>query len=440
MWENAKVEKIICSGLQPPYDGSSDKLIPTLNLIHIRHKNEVWYPATFVVQDGIDVDLVLQFSKLTTATVFAQAKRIWDAPDASIRSHTRGSDAYNANSLTHDFAAIFHSRIDLLYCSNGPLLLHTMCQHIHCNHLAFVETIKNKIRLATLAEFKNDVQAYLHFLTDNLKLISSTEATDTEHKDLLLHLFLQLRTTTIPVFQQSVLKWQRDFLENTLSLTPSTLVSKADQECQMLTHTGQWVETIDPSVVAMQAMFHQSKAKTGDVFTNLAANFSQITQRQKEIARSIRSSYRGASNSQTPEWLLDALDDLEQIKYFNGRYWHYCTKCGRNDRWVCTHTNATHDDSTHSPSPNPTNRRSYTPEPYDRTSYRSWPPSRNKFTDQQCSQGRLEHRSRSRSPHNYGYHSTSAFPKRQVTWNLQAPPTPVAKLSLLDSFSDFLEA
>jgi hypothetical protein len=32
MWENAKVEKIICSGLQPPYDRSSDKLIPTLNL------------------------------------------------------------------------------------------------------------------------------------------------------------------------------------------------------------------------------------------------------------------------------------------------------------------------------------------------------------------------------------------------------------------------
>ncbi len=63
MWENAKVEKIICSGLQPPYDGSLDKLIiPMLNLIHIHRKNEVWYPATFIAQDGADIDLILQFS------------------------------------------------------------------------------------------------------------------------------------------------------------------------------------------------------------------------------------------------------------------------------------------------------------------------------------------------------------------------------------------
>jgi hypothetical protein len=41
VWENAKVEKIICAGLHPLYDGSSDKLILTLNLIHIKCKNEV---------------------------------------------------------------------------------------------------------------------------------------------------------------------------------------------------------------------------------------------------------------------------------------------------------------------------------------------------------------------------------------------------------------
>jgi len=40
MWENAKIEKIICAGLSPPYDGSSDTLIPTLNRIHIQQKAE----------------------------------------------------------------------------------------------------------------------------------------------------------------------------------------------------------------------------------------------------------------------------------------------------------------------------------------------------------------------------------------------------------------
>jgi hypothetical protein len=36
IWDNAKVEQIICSGLKPLYDGTPEKLIPTMNLIHIR--------------------------------------------------------------------------------------------------------------------------------------------------------------------------------------------------------------------------------------------------------------------------------------------------------------------------------------------------------------------------------------------------------------------
>jgi hypothetical protein len=147
MWENAKVEQIICSGLKHPYDGSPDALIPTLNLIHIRRRNEVWYSATFIVQEQTLIDLVLQFSKVTESTVLTQAKRLWDAPDASIQSHTRGTATYNnrllgvflMNSLTPEFAAVLHSRINPNYCSDGPLLLYTMCQNIHRTHLALVQ-------------------------------------------------------------------------------------------------------------------------------------------------------------------------------------------------------------------------------------------------------------------------------------------------------------
>jgi len=266
MWDNAKIEQIICSGLKPPYDGSPDGLIPTMNLINIRRKNEVWYPATFIVQDQQKLDLVMHFSQVKEVTVLAQAKRLWSALDATTQSHTRGTDTYNnrllgvflMNSLTTEFAALLHSRIDPDYCSDGPLLLHIMCQHIHRNHLAFVESIKNKIRKATLQDYKNDVPKYLRFLTQNLRLISSTGASADAHKDLIPHLLLQLRSTTIPVFQQTILAWQRNYFEGTLQLTPTTLVTKADQECQVLQHAGQWVETIDPSVVAMQALLQQN--------------------------------------------------------------------------------------------------------------------------------------------------------------------------------------
>ncbi len=80
------------------------------------------------------------------------------------------------------------------------------------------------------------------------------------------------------MFQQSVLKLQRKCLENKLPLTPSSLVLQAYQECQILTHAGQWVKTIDPSIVAMQAILQQNKVKSGELFHTLVANFLQITQ------------------------------------------------------------------------------------------------------------------------------------------------------------------
>jgi len=247
MYDNAKIKQIICSGLKPLYDGSADNLIPTLNQINVCRRNEVWDSATYVMQDNIKLDMVTQFSKVTETTVTTQAKLLWDAQDASLQSHTRGTVTYHnrlfgvflLNSLTPDFITFLHSQIDSAYWSDGPLLLHTMCQHIHCNHLAFVESIKTKIRSSTLLEHNNDIPKYLHFLSTNLKLISSTGADDNAHNDLIPHLLQQLCTTTIPLFQQTVLTWQRNYFESTLPLTPQELVSKADQECQILTHAGQ---------------------------------------------------------------------------------------------------------------------------------------------------------------------------------------------------------
>lgn len=88
MWENAKIEQIICAGLKPPYDGSPDLLIPTMNLINIRRRNEVWFPATFVIQDNKKVDLVTQFSQVKRDTVLNSAKTLWEEPNALLNSHT----------------------------------------------------------------------------------------------------------------------------------------------------------------------------------------------------------------------------------------------------------------------------------------------------------------------------------------------------------------
>jgi len=64
------------------------------------------------------------------------------------------------------------------------------------------------------------------------------------------------------------------------------------------------------------------------------------------------------SNKEKPQryhdhdWsFYDAPTDLLRLRYHNGRYWYFCTKCGRNGRWICTHKDATYkaytDDAQH---------------------------------------------------------------------------------------------
>jgi hypothetical protein len=117
IFDNAKFEQIACNGLQPKYNGSPEELIPTSNVIHIRRQNEVWYAATFMMQDNESIDLVQHFSKVSQATIQDKAKELWDHPDSWSLRLTRGTPTYNSrllalflmNSLTPEFAALLHS-------------------------------------------------------------------------------------------------------------------------------------------------------------------------------------------------------------------------------------------------------------------------------------------------------------------------------------------
>jgi hypothetical protein len=451
IFDNARFEQITCMGLSTKYDGSPDELIPTLNSIHIRRQNKVWYSVTFLLQDSKQVDLVRNFSQITQEIIQKRASELWDNPDSLIMRHSRGTDIYNSrllalflmNSLTADFAALLHSRINPKYSSDGPTLLFTMCTHIHWNHLAFVESIKNKIRLATLSDYKNDVPKFLRFLQDNLRLIISTGVADRTHNDLIPHILLQLRSTTIPFFQQSVLKWQRDYMENTLILTPSSLVTLADEECQVLKHSCQWVETIDPSIAAMQAMLQSTKDGSTQFFQTLAANFNEITKRQKDITKEQRNLREDKYQSNNPDWLFMQPADLSEVRTYKGRQWSFCTKCGRNGRWVCTHNDSTNWVAHPREYNDFDNYRCPHRESYHDTHYRA---DDSRYCDTYASRDYnyrrdRDHRSRdsrSRSPVTSRSRTPPPRGDRSVSFRPPTPKSPSAQLSLLDSISMFL--
>lgn len=129
--------------------------------------------------------MIRQFSKVSLSSVQSTAAQLWDDPQSHIQWHMGGTKAYCSrlfglfllNSLTPTFAATLHSRIDQKYSSDGPLLLVTMCNHVHRNHLAFVESVKHKLRTTTLQDHNNDVPKYLQFLQDNTHL----QVTKTQH-------------------------------------------------------------------------------------------------------------------------------------------------------------------------------------------------------------------------------------------------------------------
>ncbi len=81
-------------------------------------------------------------------------------------------------------------------------------------------------------------------------LISTTGMDDTTNNDLLPHTLLQLHYTKIPVFQQTVLKWHRNYMEGKLQITQLVQMAN-DEESQILCHMYQWVETIDHSITAL---------------------------------------------------------------------------------------------------------------------------------------------------------------------------------------------
>jgi hypothetical protein len=121
-----------------------------------------------------------------------------------------------------------------------------------------------------------------------------------------------------------------------------------DEECQILRHSNQWVETIDPSIVAMKALVQGNIHGAHALLEQLSAHLSSIAQSsssEKYAGRQMDGTDDNCLNGKgndNPPWVYEIPHDKSQTCTFCGRTWHYCTKCGRDGKWVCSHTDATH--------------------------------------------------------------------------------------------------
>jgi hypothetical protein len=344
-YNTAKLEDIICRPIQPAYDGKPDGLIPFLNKLDLRRQDESWSPATYFDHNGKTYDLTKNFTNIDKDVILQAAKTRWDSPTVFQDKITIDHPTYNARclarviigSITDDFSQTIISRIDDNLRHDGPLLLWYICNNIHRNNIAFNETIKAKIRSATLSQFHDDVFKYLSYLRDNLRLIVIADDKNNQHQDLLTYIFESLSACAVPKFKESIQQWHVDYLEAKLNdLSPIELIKMAEDKVQILQHANQWADADTPAVMALKLELQRKDKDQDELVKHIMAHITKVANRHNPRNTPF----------QYPEWMITPPHSITEIyKNMNGKQYVWCTRCRRgNGLWVCTHTTETHTD------------------------------------------------------------------------------------------------
>jgi len=178
---NAKYEEICCKATKPTYDGTEVELMPFLLCLDIRRQDEGWAPATYVKIDDKTFDLTTDFAHVMESQIVQIVSLRWTAATVDLDNHTIGHETYQAwllakcllASISLDLALTLINHIPTTYCNNGTYLLWTLSNIIYRNNITFIESIREKIVNTTVVHHQNDVEKYLIFIKNHLRMITS---------------------------------------------------------------------------------------------------------------------------------------------------------------------------------------------------------------------------------------------------------------------------
>lgn len=349
-YNNAKYEDIIYKPLRPTFDGSPNGLILFLNWLDIRRQDEGWYPITFIPVENEKLDILCHFTLISEDTITTNATACGTSPMVTVDKHNIDHPTYNSRvlaklllaSVTDDFSVTVIHRVPQDLRNDGPLILWTICNNIHCNNIALVETIKAKIRTATLSQFHDEIPKYIIFLRDNLWLITAATDECTSNNDLLTYIFQQLQLCEIQGFKKAIQDWHVEYLEAKLpDLTPTKLLKMADDKMQILQHTGQWKMVEPPAVMTLKAELNRQQQENKSLVQHLIAHLGKLSEQHHYNKRGSP----GETHHPYPQWMRTAPKSFHDTLQMNRKQYTWCTKCRRGQGlWVWTHTVDTHQD------------------------------------------------------------------------------------------------
>jgi hypothetical protein len=234
--------------------------------LDIRRQDKGWYPVTFLTIRGTKYDLIRNFTLIDESVMLHEAQLRWTSPDVSANKHTIDHPTFNARvlarlllgSITDDFYITIISRILQEYRNDGPLILWLICNNIHHNNIAFVESIKRRVRESTLSQFGDDIPKDILHIKDSLCLITTSDMNTTTHNDLLVYLFDQLQLYKVPLFKEAIDAWHIVYLEAKLpGINPEALLKMAEYKIQVLKHADQWKASDNTEIMALKLELHK---------------------------------------------------------------------------------------------------------------------------------------------------------------------------------------
>jgi hypothetical protein len=254
------------------------------------------------------------------------------------------------------------------YRNDEPLLLWTICNNIHRNNITFFETIKSKIRSATLSEFGDDISKYILHVKDNLRLITANDDASTEHNDLITYILNQLTQAPIELFKEAAQHWQIDYLESKLpDTTPTKLLKLADDKVQILRHAGQWKVTESPAIMALKLELQRQKEESTQFARQLVAHIGQLTHKHRNNnprnstqhppsgvthhnasflpTKGTWPGHQNEQNHRYPPWMTTPPNNVQETQVHDRKVYSWRTKCHNGmGLWVNHHNSETHVD------------------------------------------------------------------------------------------------
>jgi hypothetical protein len=347
---SAKYEEISCKPIKPTYEGNEADLMPFLLRVDIRHQDEGWASATFITNQDTTYDLMIEFVDVTEEHVTELASRRWTSHSVSTDKHNIGHDTCHSRllakcllaSISHDLSLTLLNRIPTLYRNDGTYLLWTLTSNIYRNNIAFVESTREKIVTATKLQHDNDIEKYLIFIKNHLRMITTKHSSDQQHCGLITYILQQLKTTPNQIFLRYVQDLHVSYQEGKLpKYTPSTLITDVEDKIRVLKHAEVWDTVICNESPAMALTV--TPTLTDQLKEYLANQITTEFNKLSGITKSINKdgTFRGKARNQ--DWLYVPPTNTSETKTVQNRTYHWCTKRNHgNGQWVITHNDSTH--------------------------------------------------------------------------------------------------